>query len=134
MKKRIAEYSQYFNQSRENYIEPDSSLGSPESATNLDDDFDPSYQSKAHLNENMPLHNLEQHSDLPTPLSLDLASLTSSPKDVTEDVLAYANPAAPFTHYREFDMGDEFQIPSGLDMGTATQVNPYDLDDSEDIS
>ena len=59
MKKRIAEYSQCFNQSRENCSEPNSSLGSPEPAVSLDDDFDPFYQARPHLNENMPLPNPE---------------------------------------------------------------------------
>jgi len=134
MKKRIAKYSQYFNQSSKNCIEPDSILGSPESAVSLHDDFDPSNQSRAHSNGNMPLHNLEQQSDLHTSLSPDIASLTSSPKDVTEDVLAYADLPAPFTHSREFEAGEDFEIPGALDMGTVTEVNPYDLDDSEDIS
>jgi len=63
MKKRIAECSQCFNQSRENCSEPDSSLGSPEPAVSLDDNFDPSYQSRPQLKENMPLPNLEQERD-----------------------------------------------------------------------
>jgi len=60
IKKRIAEHSQRFNQSGENYSEPYSSLGSLEPAVSLDDDFDPSYRSRPHLNENMPLPNLER--------------------------------------------------------------------------
>ena len=68
MQKRIAEYSKCFNQSREHGSEPYSSLGYPEPAGSLDDDFYPSYQSKPHLNENIPLPNLEQQSDLPLSL------------------------------------------------------------------
>lgn len=63
-----------------------------------------------------------------------LASLTSSPKNVTEDVLAYADPPGPFAHSREFEVGDNLEIPGGLDMSIAVEVKPYGLDDSEDIS
>jgi len=69
MKKRIAKYYQCFNQCREHGSERHSSLGYPEPVGSLDYDFHPSYQSKPHLNENMPLPNLEQQSDLPTSLS-----------------------------------------------------------------
>jgi len=41
IKERIVEYSQCFNQSRENYSKPDSSLGSPEPVVSLYDDFEP---------------------------------------------------------------------------------------------
>jgi len=60
-------------------------------------------------------------------LSLDLASFTSSPKDVTEDVLAYVDPPAALTHCREFEVGDDLKIPGELDMSTATDVKPHDL-------
>jgi len=42
-KKRITKYSQCFNQSRENYSESDSGLGSPKSGVSLYDDFESSY-------------------------------------------------------------------------------------------
>ena len=43
MKKRITKYSQRFNQSRENYGESYSSLGSPTYEVSLCDNFDPPY-------------------------------------------------------------------------------------------
>ena len=43
-----------------------------------------------------PLTSLEQESSFPTSLSPDIAPHTSSPKDVTKDILVYANPPAPF--------------------------------------
>jgi len=82
----------------------------------------------------MPLPNLEQETTLPMPLSPDLASLTSSPKDVTEDILAYADPPTLSTHFHEFEVGDNLDIPGGLDMNVVTEVKPHNLDDSEDIS
>jgi len=85
------------------------------------------------LNEDMYLHGLDQESDLPTSLSLDLASLTSSSKDVTADVLAYADQPTPFTHSREFEVGDDLEIPGVLDISITPEVELHDLDDSEDI-
>jgi len=60
MKVRIAEYSQYFSQSRENYSGPDSSLGSPKPRVSLYDDFETAYPARPNLNEEMPLLSLDQ--------------------------------------------------------------------------
>ena len=49
IKERIAEYSHYFNRSRENYSETNSSLGSPKPEVNLHDDFESSYQPGSNL-------------------------------------------------------------------------------------
>jgi len=92
MKERIAKYSQCFNQSRDNSSESDSSLGSPKPAVSLDDDFEPSYQCRSNLHDDMPLLSLETPSDLPLPLSPNLTPHLCSPKDVTEDVLVFAIP------------------------------------------
>ena len=89
MKVRIATYSQCFNQNRETYSELDYSLGSPKPNIGLYDDFEHSYSATPDLNEHMCLSNLEQESDVPTSLSLDLAPCTCSPKDVVEDILAF---------------------------------------------
>ena len=59
MKVRIAEYSQCFNQSRENCNEPDSSLGSPKFEVNIYDDFKPPYLARPDLNNDMPLPSVE---------------------------------------------------------------------------
>ena len=60
MKKSIAEYSQCVNQSGGNCSESDSSLGSPEPAVSLDDDFEPSYSARPNLNEDMYLPSLDK--------------------------------------------------------------------------
>ena len=73
IKVRIAEYSQCFNQSRENYNAPNSSLGSPKSEVSLYDDFEPSYLARPNLNNDMSLPSLEQESDLHLSLFRDLA-------------------------------------------------------------
>ena len=87
MKERIAKYSQCFNQSRENYSEPDSSLGSHKPEVSLYDDFEQSYQSIPHLHADLSLPSLEKESNLPVSLSPDLAPHSNSQKDVTDDVL-----------------------------------------------
>jgi len=122
MKARIAACSQSFNQNRETYSEIDSSLGSRKPNIRLYDDFKPSYSVRPDLNEHMCLPNLEQQSDLSMPLSSDLASLTSSPKYVTED------------NFCEFDMGEQSDTVSELDISITPEVEPYDLDDSKGIS
>jgi len=53
MKERVAEYSHCFNQSWENCREHDSSLESPESKVSLYNDFEPSYQSRSNLHDDM---------------------------------------------------------------------------------
>jgi len=47
------------------------------------------------LQDVMPLPSLEKESDLPTSISPDLVSHTSSHKDITEDVQASADQPAP---------------------------------------
>ena len=123
-----------FNQSKGNYSELDFSLGSPEPTVCFDDDFEPSYSARPDLNEDMYLASLDQETNLPMSLSLDLVSLTSLPKNVTAYVFAYADPPVPFSHSREFKVGDDLEILGGLDMSTGTEVKHHDLDDSEDIS
>jgi len=54
----------------------------------------------------MPLPSVEQESDLPISLSQHLTPYTSLPKDVTEVVLLYAYPPAPFDDSCEFGMGE----------------------------
>ena len=102
MKVRIAEYSQCFNQSRENYGELDSSLWSPKPKVSFYDDFDSSYLTRPNLKEDMPLPSLEPESDTPTSLSQDLAPHTSSPKDVTRDVLVPSNPPTTLNDFVSF--------------------------------
>jgi len=60
LKVRTTEYSHSFNQSRENYSEPNSSLGSPKHEVSLYDDFKPSYLARPDLNNDMPLPSVAQ--------------------------------------------------------------------------
>jgi len=73
MKVRIAEYSQCFNQSRENSNEPDSSLGSSKPEVSLYDDFESSYLTRLDMNNDMPLPSVEYEGGFLTSLSQDLA-------------------------------------------------------------
>ena len=134
MKVRITEYSHSFSQSRENCNESDSNLGSPKPAVSLDDDFEPSYPSKSSLNDVMSLLNLEQESDLPLPLSPELAPCTNSQEDITDDVLIYADPTTLFNDSFESAKGQESENASELDTSMTTDVKRHDLDDSEDIA
>ena len=132
MKVRIAEYSQCFNQSRENCNEPDSSLGSPKPEVSLYDDFEPLYSSRPNLNNDMPLPSVEQEGDFLTSLSQDLAPHTSSPTDITEDVLVSGDPPAHFHHSRDFEEGDDLESASDLNMSVIPQIEHRDFDESDD--
>jgi len=87
MNKRIPKYSYCFNQNREQCNESDSSLGSPKPAVSLYDDFEPSYQSRPNLHDDLSLPSLEKESNLPVSLPLDLAPHTTYHMDVIENVL-----------------------------------------------
>jgi len=135
MKKRIAEYSLCFSHKREdiNFQEPDSSLGSPKPEVSLYDDFKPSYVVRRNLNEDMPLPSLERESDTHTSLSADLVPHTSSPKDVTEDVLVYANPPTSFNHSLEFEVDEDLENPSELDMSITSDIDHHEIDEPGEI-
>jgi len=123
-----------FNQNRETYGEIDSSLESPKPDISLYDDFEPSYSARPDLNENMCLPNLEQESHLPTFISFDLASLTSTPKNVIEDILVYVNLPTTLNDFCEFDVSEQSDAVSELDISITPEVEPHDLDDSKAIS
>lgn len=118
MKKRIAEYSQCSNQRREdtNLHKPNCSLGSSKPEVSLYDDFELSCFTRPDLHDDMPLPSLEPDSDLPMSVSQDLSPHTSSPKGITEDVLVSADPLAPFNHSSEFEVGEDLENPSELDI------------------
>jgi len=134
MKVRIAACSPCFNQNRETYSVIDSSLGSSKPDISLYDDFEPSYSARPDLNEDMYLPSLDQESDLAMSLSLDLASCTSSPKGITADVLVSADPPTMLNDFCEFDVGEQSDTVSELDISITPEVEPYDLDDLKDIS
>ena len=136
MKKRIVEYSHYFNHSREdiNLHEIDSTLGFPTPKVILYDDFEPSYQFRSNLQDVIPLPSLEQESDLRISLSQDLASHSSSPKDVTEDILIFVDPPAPFNHSCEFEVDEDLGNPSEFDLSITTYNEHNEIDGSEPVS
>jgi len=80
----------------------------------------------------MPLPSLEQESDLPVSLSPNLALHTSSPKDVTEDVLVSANPPTPFNHSHEFEVVEDLKNPSELDMSIKSNIERHKIDEFEE--
>lgn len=127
---RIAEYSQCFNQSRENYSESDSGLGSPIPEVSLYDDFEPSYLARPNLNTDMPLPGLEKERSLYMSLSQDLTPHTSSP----EDVLVPSDPPTTLNDFCEFKVGEDLENPSELDMSIKFDIEHHDLDESEDNS
>jgi len=130
-KVRIAEYSECFNQSRENYGELDSSFGSPKPELSLYDDFDPFYVARPNLKEDMPLPSLEPQSDIPTSLSQDLAPHTSLPKDATDDILISFDPPALFYYSCEFEVGEQFDAVGELDMSVKTDEH-HEIEESEE--
>ena len=130
VKARIATCSQSFNQDRETYCELDSSLGSPQHDISLDDNFEPSYSGRPNLNEDMYLLGLDQKSDLPMSLSPDLAPRTRSPKGFTDDILVSTNTPTTLNEFCEFDVDEQSDTVSQLDIIITGKVEPRDLDES----
>ena len=58
MKERIAEYSHYFNQNRDDCIEPDLSLESSKPEVSRFDDFEPSYLTRPDLHDDISFSSL----------------------------------------------------------------------------
>jgi len=122
MTARIAACSQCFDQNRETYSELDSNLGSPKPDISFYDDFKLSYSARPNLNEDMSLPSLDQESDLPISLSPDFASRTSSPKGITNDVLVSANPLTTLNDFCEFEVGEQSDTVSELDISIIPKV------------
>ena len=78
--------------------------------------------------------SLEQEISLPTSLSHDIAPHTSSPKDVTEDLLVYAYSPAPFNHSCELEVAEYLRNSSELDLSIITYNEHHDKDKSEAMS
>jgi len=81
----------------------------------------------------MPLPSLEQESDSPLFLPPTLAPAPSSHKDVTDDVLIYAGPPAPFNDSYEFEVGEQFDTAGELDMSITSEVEHHNLDESNGL-
>ena len=56
----------------------------------------------------------------------DLASHTSSHKDITEDVHASADQPAPFIHSCEFEVGEDLKSAGELDMSITLDVEYHE--------
>ena len=80
----------------------------------------------------MPFSSLEQESNHSLSLSPDLALEPSSHKDVTEDILIFADPLAPFTHSCELEECEGFESASELDMIITTEVAHHNYRYSKD--
>ena len=129
LKVRIAEYSQCFNQSREICNEPDSSLGYTKPEVSFYDDFEPSYLSRPNLHNGMPLPSVKQEEDFPNSLSSDLAPHISSRDDITDDILVSAVPHTTLHDSCEFEVGEQFDTASELDLSITTDFKHHELDE-----
>ena len=134
MKLRIVEYSQCFSRIRETSSEIDSNLGSPKPDIDLCDDSEPSSSTRPDLNENMCLPSLEQESDIPQSLSIDLAPCPNSPKGVTDDVLVSVDLPTTLNDFHELEVGKQSDFDSELDICIIPAVEFHDLDESKDVS
>ena len=80
----------------------------------------------------MPLPSLEQENDLPMSLSQDLASHTSSPMEVTDDILVPFEPPAPFNNSSEFEVGEDLESRRDLDLNIKSNIKHHEIDESEE--
>ena len=80
----------------------------------------------------MHLPSLEQESDLSKSLSTYLAPCTSSPKNVTKDILV--DLPTTFNDFRELEVGKQSDLDSELETSIAPGIELHDFDDSKDIS
>jgi len=85
-------------------------LGSPKPEVSLHNDFELSYLARPNVNDVVPLPSLEQESDSPLSLSPDLEPVPSSDKDITDDVLIYADPPVPFNYTCEFEVDEHLTL------------------------
>jgi len=61
------------------------------------------------LNDARSLSSLERESDIPLSLSPDLAPHTSSHKDITNNVLVFADPPTTLNDSFKFGEGEDFE-------------------------
>ena len=92
--------------------EPNSSLGSPNIEVSLYDNFESSYQSRSILHDVMPWPSLEPETEVHISLSSNFATHTSSQKDITHDVLIFANPPSSLNHSCKFEDVEDFENSS----------------------
>ena len=107
----------------ENCDEFDSSLGSLKPVVSLYDDFEPSYQSRPNLYDDMLLPSLDQENDIPVSLSPNLAPHTSSHTDVIDDVLVSTD--------RPTTLHDSFEVEAGRALVSASELDTSVTSDVE---
>jgi len=98
----------------------------------LYDDFEPSCFARPDLTKDMYLPNLDEECDLPMSLSPDLVPRTSWPKGVADDVLVSANSPITLNDFCEFDVSEQSETISELDISITPEVEPRDLDKSQE--
>jgi len=67
-------------------------------------------------------------------LSPDLEPHISSHKDVIEDILVSSDPPPILNDFCEFRVTEGLERPSEFDISITNEVEPRDLDKSDDIS
>ena len=77
----------------------------------------------------MSLPSPEQKSNLFMSLSQDLTPHNSSPEDVTDDILVSIDPSSPFNHSHEFEVGEDLETPSKLDMSIKSDIEHHEIDE-----
>jgi len=80
----------------------------------------------------MPLPSLESESDLLMSLSPNLATYTSSPKDVTVDIQISSNPPTTVNYFCEFQEGGDLKSASELDMSITLDIEHRDFAESKE--
>jgi len=78
------------------------------------------------LHDDVPFPSLEQENVLPMSLSPNLTPDTCSPKDVIEDLLVSAKPPTRLNDSFEFEVGEDLENLSELDMNVTSKVEHHD--------
>jgi len=66
-------------------------------------------------------------------LSPDFAPCTSSPKGITDDVPVSASPPTTLNNFCNFDVGEQSDSVSELDIGITLEVEPHNLHESQEV-
>jgi len=66
-------------------------------------------------------------------LSTDLAPCTSSPKEVTEDILVYVYLSTTLNDFYEFEVCERSDTISELEISITPEVEPHNFDKSQEV-
>ena len=75
----------------------------------------------------------DQESNLCMFLSPELTPRTSSPKGITDDVLVSTDPSTTLNDFCEFEVGEQYDTVTELEISITPKFEPHDLDDLKDI-